>query len=275
MTPKPKYRLLDTIAPGVRIVSFGDYHRVLVRREYHRAGYFHTRWRASTFEEAEKVMFHRHPCVAAVFEFGHDEDRDVAYTVQECVYGVSMETLALGRQLPLERVLCVAVAVCGALESLHAVTPCLGLAPHHVMMTVDGGVKIIGREEEFLEPSDPHSLNEPLRSRRLPYMSPDQLRSAALSGDPRSDIYALGVCMWTWLVGAHPHETEGRSQLDLLRHIDQCPVPGPRAWRPDIPAWLDTIIARAAAPDPADRFQSALEMKQAIAQQHPIRPTTE
>lgn len=274
MNPPARYRLLDKMSWNLWIVAVGDEGRVLLRRQYERAGYFHTRWRADAYQRGEPVMFHRHPNIAAIYEFGDDPEK--SYTLQECVYGVSMRTLSLGRRLPVERVVCVATCVCDALGSLHRVTPCVDPAPHHVMLTVDGHVKLIGREEAFLESSGPHSLNEVVHSRLLPYLSPERMcgmtSDGGGAGDARSDVYSLGVSMWTWLVGENPHERglDSRSQIRVFERIVRRGLPGepqlpsPKVLRPDVPGWLDEVVMRAMTPDPADRFQTAQQMGEAI-----------
>jgi serine/threonine protein kinase len=228
----------------------------------------YTYWMADVGERGEPVLFHRHPNIPSIYEFGED---DLPYTLQEPVYGISLRTLSLGRRLPVERVVYVATCLCDAVESLHSVTPFVDVVPHHVMLSLDGHVKLIGREEPFVEGSRSLSPSRSgvVRSRRLPYFSPERLRGF---GDARSDVYSLGVSLWTWLVGENPHELglDSSSQMDLLSRIlergqtGQPPVPSPRALRPDVPAWLDEVIMRAMSPEPAERFQTMQQMGEAI-----------
>ena len=93
----------------------------------------------------------------------------------------------------------------------------------------------------------------------LDYMAPEQV-----SGDPvdrRGDVYALGCVLYELLTGAVPFP---RSQevAKMFAHLS-APPPRPSATVPGLPTELDTVVARAMAKDPADRFPSAGELARA------------
>lgn len=93
------------------------------------------------------------------------------------------------------------------------------------------------------------------------YMSPEQARGA-IDIDGRTDVYSMGVVLFEMIAGrppfASPHAT---AILDM--HQRQ-PAPSLREFRPDVPAGLADAIARALAKDPADRWQSAAAMRDAL-----------
>ncbi len=89
----------------------------------------------------------------------------------------------------------------------------------------------------------------------LRYMSPEQASGRAVVLDQRTDIYSLGVTLYE-LLTLEP-ALPGKTHADLLRQlVDYQPRP-PRAIDRTIPPELDTIISKAMAKDPADRYTSA------------------
>ncbi|MBI4702886.1 MAG: protein kinase [Deltaproteobacteria bacterium] len=94
------------------------------------------------------------------------------------------------------------------------------------------------------------------------YMSPEQMRSAR-DVDYRTDIYALGICLYELLTGTQPFTAESFSELVLKVNMDP-PTPL-RALRPDVPEELAQIAARAYARERAQRYGSVAELVLALA----------
>jgi serine/threonine-protein kinase len=76
---------------------------------------------------------------------------------------------------------------------------------------------------------------------KLAYLSPEQVRGVELDG--RSDVFSLGVVLWEMLAGQRLFA--GESEFQTLRNVLTQPVPPPSSKRPDIPAALDLVCARA------------------------------
>jgi serine/threonine-protein kinase len=83
------------------------------------------------------------------------------------------------------------------------------------------------------------------------YMSPEQMRSAK-NVDTRTDIYALGVCLYELLAGQPPFTADNFAELCLKVAMDP-PTPL-RQHRPDVPETLAEVIARAYARSPDERY---------------------
>jgi serine/threonine-protein kinase len=94
------------------------------------------------------------------------------------------------------------------------------------------------------------------------YMSPEQI-SAATDIDHRCDLYSLGSVLYECMAGQPPfiHRNE---TVVLQLHLTQ-PAPDVRTLRPDTPANLAAAIAKALAKNPADRWPSAMAMRDALA----------
>ena len=95
------------------------------------------------------------------------------------------------------------------------------------------------------------------------YMSPEQAQGARRAIDHRTDIYSLGVVLYEMLAGRKPYEGESYNEL-LIRIVTQSPVPLD-AFNPDLPPELVSLVHRAMAREPADRFRTALEFADALA----------
>jgi len=92
------------------------------------------------------------------------------------------------------------------------------------------------------------------------YMSPEQARGGTV--DQRSDIYALGVLLYQATTGQVPFQATTFNEL--LFKIVLEPAPPPQHWVPDMDPDFAAIIQRAMARDPAHRFQSCAEFKDAL-----------
>jgi serine/threonine protein kinase len=93
------------------------------------------------------------------------------------------------------------------------------------------------------------------------YMSPEQI-TALQEIDLRSDLYSLACVLFEALAGRPPFEHRNEAVV-LQMHLTQ-PAPDLRTLRPDIPAELAAGIGRALAKTPAERWQSAAAMRDAL-----------
>ncbi|HEY8379676.1 MAG TPA: serine/threonine-protein kinase, partial [Nannocystis sp.] len=106
------------------------------------------------------------------------------------------------------------------------------------------------------------------------YMAPEQARGTKYA-DFRVDLYALGVVLYELVTGTVPFRGESAWETMLL-HVEQPPTPISRR-APDVecPPELEALILRALAKDPAQRFQTAAELRmalQSVRTSHPAIP---
>jgi serine/threonine-protein kinase len=88
------------------------------------------------------------------------------------------------------------------------------------------------------------------------YMSPEQIRGDAVDG--RSDLFSLGVVLYTLLTGHRPFQGNSAQTISLgIVNRDQVPA---TALRVDLAPELDGVITRAMAKNPAERYQTGMEM---------------
>ncbi|HEV3204296.1 MAG TPA: protein kinase [Gemmataceae bacterium] len=92
------------------------------------------------------------------------------------------------------------------------------------------------------------------------YMAPEQARGEAV--DQRADLFALGSTLYAMSTGNTPFH--GDSGLAVIRQVcDREPAPI-RLINPDLPVWLEGIVRKLHAKDPAQRFQSASEVAELL-----------
>ncbi len=92
------------------------------------------------------------------------------------------------------------------------------------------------------------------------FMAPEQVRGTAV--DARADLYALGVIAYIALTGRAPFVRETPIAISLAHLSD--PVPSPRTIVPSLPSAWEALLLRALEKSPSKRFQSAIELRDAL-----------
>ncbi|MBP6901315.1 MAG: protein kinase [Burkholderiaceae bacterium] len=180
------------------------------------------------------------------------------YWVYDWHGGRTMEQLAADGALPtVGEVVAAAQAVALALGRLHR----LGVVHRDIKpgnlhrgddgrwRVLDLGAAISGRES---------AAQRELHAGTPSYMNPEQWQGAA--ADAASDLFALAVSLYQWLTGRLPYGEVEPYQLGRYRRD---PVPVSRL-RPDVPMWLDHLLAKALAREPRERFETAEELLLAL-----------
>jgi WD40 repeat protein len=93
----------------------------------------------------------------------------------------------------------------------------------------------------------------------IDYVAPEQIAGHEIDG--RADVYSLGCVLYECLVGQPPFRADSDIAV-VFAHLEAEP-PAPSAQRPDLPAALDAVIARALAKEPEQRYRSCREFAQA------------
>lgn len=208
-----------------------------------------------------------HSNVAQVYDFGRIDDS--YYLAMEYVRGTSLDRLLAvfaGDGLPIPIAVRVVADTARGLAYAHRATDALGrplglvhsdISPSNVLISFEGEVKLI--DFGIARAGSEHSERGALKG-KIRYMSPEQCRGQPL--DTRTDIYSLGIVLWETLVGRNLYDQD--QPVEVLTAVLEQPTPRPSSLRADVPEALDLIAMRALEKDPAERFQRAEELAQAL-----------
>lgn len=208
--------------------------------------------------EVEQMIMPRlsGPHVPRVIAAGGFES--MPYIVTERIPGDSLLSLFRKAPLPLSETIETAARMAAAVHDLHRQGVIhLDLKPANFLQRPTGEMVLIdfglSRHDDL-----PDLLAEEfaIPMGTFPYIAPEQiLRSRR---DPRSDLFALGAMIYELATGRAPWGQPERLRA-ARRRLWRDPVP-PRALNPQVPEWMQEIVLRALAVDPADRYQSAGQM---------------
>ena len=208
--------------------------------------------------EAQSAASLNHPSIVAVYDTGEDMvgQANVPYVVMEYVDGRTLrELLRDDRRLLPERALEITDGVLRALDYSHRNGIVhRDIKPGNVMLTRSAEVKVM----DFGIPravSDDTPTGEVIGT--ADYMSPEQARGERV--DARSDLYSTGCLLYELLTGRPPFSGDSPVAI-AYQHVRENPIPPSRV-DSEIPAWDDSIVLKAMAKDPAERYQSAAEMR--------------
>ena len=215
-------------------------------------------YRERFFREAEAAGRLSHPGIVTIFDVGEEPETRAPYIVMEFVGGQSLDEL-LSRndhRLPVETALQLTLELAEALDCAHAQGVVhRDLKPANILLTEDGHAKIADFGVAKLNLANHtlagHALGTPS------YMSPEQLNGEAVDG--RSDLFSLGVVLYTMLTGYRPFQ--GNSAITVSFNVVNRDPIAPTVLNAELPDGLDRIIARAMAKDPAERYQRGTEMQ--------------
>ncbi|MFH1811176.1 MAG: protein kinase [Pseudomonadota bacterium] len=229
--------------------------------------------RAATFvdmflEEARLAARLSHPNIVQIHDLGRIDE--LYYIAMEYVHGVDLRRLLRraqqrGTALPLEHVVKIGCFMCEALGYAHELRDSSGqplrlvhrdVSPHNVLVAFDGGVKLTDFGIAKVASREMRTKAGTLKG-KLRYMSPEQAQGNEL--DRRSDLFALGVILFELTTGQRPFD--GKTEFDILEAIVRRDPPDPGTLVEGYPAALAQILKRVLVKDPAQRFQTALELQ--------------
>jgi len=203
---------------------------------------------------------------ASRFVAGGDFERP--YIVMEFVTGISVKSFLEKTPLPPNEVASIGAKLAFALHDIHRQHVIhLDLKPSNVILRADEAVLIdfgLSRHDQL-----PDLVQEEAEGPvgTGAYVAPEQVLGDR--GDPRSDLFALGVILYFLATGERPFGEPERAE-NWRRRLWRDPVP-PRGRVATVPAWLQEIILRCLEVKPDARYATAAQL--AFDLQHPDQVT--
>jgi tRNA A-37 threonylcarbamoyl transferase component Bud32 len=215
--------------------------------------------RSRFFREAETAGRLNHPNIVTIYDVG--EERGLAYIAMEYLKGRHLSDYAKPDNLLEPR---------KVMELIGRTAEALGFA--HKQQVVHRDIKpanlMYDPSTDVLKITDfgiarltgAGSTRTGIVLGTPSFMSPEQLEGRTVTG--HSDLFSLGVSLFQLMTGQLPFTAD--SMTGLMQQIAEAPHPSLRAFRPDLPACVESIIDRALAKNPDARFDSGAQMAAAL-----------
>jgi eukaryotic-like serine/threonine-protein kinase len=227
----------------------------------------------SRFRREARAMSHlTHPNTVKVHNFGELEDGSL-YIVMEYLEGKNLnQTVRSEGPLPMERGLPILIQCCNALQEAHQQGIIhRDLKPENIFISAQGGIKDFAKVLDFglakvtereMRPGSIILTQEGMVFGTPEFMSPEQAQGKTLTAS--SDLYSLAVILYEVLTGKLPFEAKNPMEFIQL-HVTQPPKPiNERVPGKTFPPLLWTVLERALAKKPEERWGSAAEFAHAL-----------
>lgn len=220
--------------------------------------------------EAKIVSRLSHPNIAQIFDLG--ETSGQFFIAMEFVHGedlgrVMRRAWSSGQWMNRHIALRIIADACQALYYAHTRTDEQGrplrmvhrdISPQNILISFDGAVKLV--DFGIAKAGDQSSVTRSGALKgKFAYMSPEQ--ALGLPVDARSDIFSLGLVLYELLTGVRPFKREGEVatlQAAMEGHVD------PPSSVVEVPSALDSLVMKALAKNPDDRYPDARAFQKAL-----------
>jgi serine/threonine-protein kinase len=271
-TIKDKYVVENVIGSGGMAVVYAARHRNGKRfavKMLHRELSLNAFIRQRFLREGYVANRVEHPGAVAIIDDDVTDDGS-AFLVMELLQGATIEAIWQGsnHRLPLECVLAIAEQLLDVLSHAHAQNVVhRDLKPANMFLTRDGSVKVLDFGIARLHESTDSSRTESGTTLGTPlFMPPEQASGRSRDVDARTDLWAVGATMFSLLSGQYVHDGENATQVLISAATCQARsfTTAMAGAHPAIVALIDKALAF----DGADRWDSAIAMRDAILAAH-------
>jgi serine/threonine protein kinase len=226
-------------------------------------------------DEARLSLFLQHANIVQVFDISKTPD-NAYFLVMEYVDGCNLKGLIerqkqKGKRIDAAHSIYLMIECCKALQYAHSLehpetNEPLGIvhrdiSPPNILLSKNGEVKLVdfglAKASSQVESTDPGVVKG-----KFSYLSPE-----AASGrdvDSRADVFAVGIILWELFTGRRLFY--GDTDYQTVELVRQARVPSIAALNPEIDAEIEQVVRKALARDPDDRYHSAADLGDALAQ---------
>lgn len=209
-------------------------------------------------QEAQAAAGLSSPYIVNVYDWG--KDGDTYYIVMEYLRGTDLKSGVRSHgALDPQKVAQIGSQICGALSVAHKHEIIhRDIKPQNIMVLPDGNIKVM--DFGIARAKNSHLTQDNNVLGTAHYVSPEQTRGQELG--PTSDIYSLGVVMYECATGQVPFDGDDAISV-AMKQVSEIPVP-PSQVNPGVDTALERIILKCMEKDPANRFQSADELREVL-----------